>query len=145
MKKVLITLCASAVMLLSCESEKTGEQVNEVTATSDEVGTSTIEFETVDHDFGDLQQGKKVSYTYSFTNTGEKNVILTSVKPSCGCTVPKWPKTPIAPGEKGEIEVIFDSHGRSGLQHKRITVKANTEPAIYTLKFVAKVINEEEQ
>lgn len=145
MKKLLITFCVSATILSACEEKKTTELTNETKEISAEVGTSTIEFETTDHDFGNLQQGEKVSFTYRFKNTGNKNVILTSVKPSCGCTVPKWPKTPIIPGESGEIEVIFDSNGRSGLQQKRITVKANTEPSVHMLQFVANVSKEEQE
>ena len=66
--------------------------------------------------------------TFRFKNIGQSNLIISSAQGSCGCTVPQWPKEPIKPGEKGEIEVVFNSEGKSGLQNKTITLVANTIP-----------------
>ena len=67
--------------------------------------TTTIEFKETTFEFGEIEQGEKVSYAYKFTNTGSEPLVIKNAKGSCGCTVPKWPKEPIAPGESGELLV----------------------------------------
>lgn len=90
--------------------------------------TTTIEFEESEFDFGTIDEGEKVSHTYKFTNTGNEPLIIKDAKGSCGCTVPSWPKDPIAPGGTGEMLVEFNSKGKSGSQNKRVTITANTNP-----------------
>lgn len=91
--------------------------------------TTSIAFEHTDFDFGVIDDGEKVRHTYKFTNTGNEPLVISSAKGSCGCTVPKWPTDPIAPGGSGQIDVEFDSKGKPGKQTKRVTVTANTVPA----------------
>lgn len=104
---------------------------------------TTIEFETRTHDFGTIEQGEKVSFVYKFKNTGENDLILSKVQPSCGCTAPSWPKEPIKPQEEAQIEVIFNSKGRQGTQRKSVSVIANTEPQTTILSFTAQIAKEE--
>ena len=91
--------------------------------------TTSVEFAETKHDYGVIEQGEKVAHVFKFKNTGNEPLVLSNVKPSCGCTTPKWTKEPIAPGDNGEIHVEFDSKGKSGKQTKTVTVTANTEPA----------------
>ena len=91
--------------------------------------TTSLKFEHTDFDFGTVDDGEKVRHSYKFTNTGNEPLIISSAKGSCGCTVPKWPTEPIAPGGTGVIDVEFDSKGKPGKQTKRVTVTANTVPA----------------
>jgi len=95
--------------------------------------TTNMEFAESKHDYGVIEQGEKVSHVFKFKNTGNEPLVLSNVKPSCGCTTPKWTKEPIAPGADGEILVEFDSKGKSGKQTKTVTVTANTEPATTVL------------
>lgn len=90
--------------------------------------TTAVEFGESTFDFGTISEGEKVSHVYKFTNTGSEPLVISNAKGSCGCTVPQWPKTPIAPGEEGEIMVEFNSKGKTGKQTKRVTVTANTNP-----------------
>lgn len=90
---------------------------------------TSMEFEKTIHDFGTLKSGASVSYTFEFKNTGDKPLLISGAKGSCGCTVPRWPKEAIAPGATGEIEVTFNSKGKTGKQHKSVTLTANTDPA----------------
>ena len=85
-----------------------------------------ITFERDVHDFGTITQGERVSTEFAFTNTGESNLLISDARGSCGCTVPDWPKEPIAPGKKGVIKVNFDSEGKSGLQEKTMHRSAAT-------------------
>ena len=97
------------------------------------------EFERADHDFGTINEGQKVSYTYKVKNNGEAPLIIQNAAPSCGCTVPEWSKEPIPVGGSGFVKAEFDTNGKTGIQNKTITVTANTWPKVTTLRFKAMV------
>ncbi len=100
---------------------------------------AVISFKNTEHNFGDILENQKVETTYEFTNTGKVDLLINDCRASCGCTVPEWPKTPIKPGEKGKIKVVFDSAGKSGLNTKVVTVVANIKENTVELKFTANV------
>ena len=100
---------------------------------------TTMAFEEGTHEFGKINEGDVVEHTFVFTNTGSTPLIIQDAKASCGCTVPKKPEQPIAPGETGEIQVRFNSQGKPGMQNKTVTVTANTEPATTQLYIKADV------
>ncbi|HBF88369.1 MAG TPA: DUF1573 domain-containing protein [Bacteroidales bacterium] len=149
-KSISLILIFALAFFVSCnnDSKKDNSKIdtdivkNPITANGNsETGDlPQISFKKEDHDFGAIIQGEKVSFTFKYTNTGGSDLIITSAKGSCGCTVPKFNKTPLKPGEEGEIEVVFDSSGRKGIQHKTITVLSNTQPNTVTLKIVADVV-----
>ncbi|HNL06833.1 MAG TPA: DUF1573 domain-containing protein [Chitinophagales bacterium] len=89
---------------------------------------TTAKFDKMEHDFGKIKQGDKVKYSFKLTNTGKEPLVISSAKGSCGCTVPSYPKEPVAPGATANIDVEFDSKGKSGLQTKTVTINANTDP-----------------
>ncbi len=91
-------------------------------------GLPVITFDELEYNFGTLIQGEKVAHSFRFTNTGDGNLVISNVGASCGCTAPKWSREPIAPGEIGFIEVVFDSRGREGKQIKTVKVFSNTQP-----------------
>ena len=98
-----------------------------------------ISFPQPDFDFGIVGDQNIVSHTFEFTNTGKVPLLIGHVRGNCGCTVPHWPKAPIAPGAKGEIEVRFDPSGKEGPQVKPITITANTYPNTTTITIMANV------
>lgn len=91
-------------------------------------------------DFGDVPEGEKVTHIFKFKNTGDADLIIASVSPSCGCTVPVWSKAPVKPGDEGSIEVTFNTAGKSGQESKTIAVLANTVPSTRVLTISAQVI-----
>jgi hypothetical protein len=99
-----------------------------------------IEFVKTVHDFGKIAQGEVVGTTFIFKNTGKSNLIIRDANASCGCTVPRWDKEPVPPGEKGTLEVVFDSSGRIGKQSKSITVHTNADNATIILSIKAEVL-----
>jgi hypothetical protein len=100
-----------------------------------------FEWEFAKYDFGKMVQGEKKSTTFYFKNAGKSDLIISSVDASCGCTVSKdWPKRPIKPGEKSQIEVEFDSEGLRGMQFKNVTILANTYPATNVINITAEVV-----
>lgn len=87
-----------------------------------------IKFEFLEYDYGTIYQGADGSSEFKFTNTGDEPLVLSSVRSSCGCTVPSWPKDPILPGQSGSIKVTYDTK-RVGTISKQISVVSNaTEP-----------------
>jgi hypothetical protein len=115
---------------------------NPITAnnSSDVSDLPKIQFDKVEHDFGIILQGEKVTYTFTFKNTGKQDLIIKDATASCGCTVPKFTTKPVAPGEKGEIEVIFDSSNRSGRQVKSITVWTNCQPNQTKIQILSEIV-----
>lgn len=89
---------------------------------------TSINFDNVKKDFGKVDATSTNGHTFVFTNTGTEPLVISNAKGSCGCTVPKWPKEPIAPGETGEISIEYKPAGQSGIQTKFITITANTNP-----------------
>jgi len=83
-----------------------------------------ISFEEKVFDYGTITKGADGNHTFTFTNTGNSPLIIESVKSSCGCTVPKKPEAPIAPGASGSIQVRYDTK-RLGVFRKTITVTTN--------------------
>ena len=106
----------------------------------DPATAATIEFTEKAFDFGTLEEGEKVEHVFKFTNTSTNPLIISNARGSCGCTVPEWPREPIAPGEKGEIKVKFDSKGKKGKQSKTVTITANTIPGNTLLTINSDVI-----
>ena len=104
------------------------------------VSLPILDFEKMKHDFGDIKQGETSSYNFVFTNTGEADLLISNAKGSCGCTVPEWPKKPIPPGRKGEIQVTFNSNGRQGKQQKTVTLVTNSIPNTKVLTIIGNVI-----
>ena len=92
-----------------------------------------FDFQETSYDFGTVNEGDIVNHIFKFTNTGEAPLVIKNAVASCGCTVPSWPKEPIAPGANGEIEVNFNSKGKPNQQTKTITITANTDPTISRL------------
>jgi hypothetical protein len=86
-----------------------------------------IKFDKLTHDFGTFsEKNPVVSCTFTFTNVGETNLVINQAVASCGCTVPEYTKTPIKPGEKGEIKVTYNGTGKfPGHFKKSITVRTN--------------------
>lgn len=93
------------------------------------------------YNFGDVKKGGKVSHVYEVTNTGDNPLIISQVKPACGCTAPQYTNTPILPGQKGSVTLEFDSSSFDGLQNKQAEVYANVEQAPIVLTFSANVVN----
>lgn len=104
-----------------------------------------FQFDEEKHDFGKISEGEKVSYSFKFKNTGNANLIISAASGSCGCTVPEWPKEPIAPGKEGAINVIFDSEGKAGTQQKTVTLTANTIPNTHVLTIAGEVLAKEKK
>jgi len=90
-------------------------------------------------DFGNIKKGDKVEHVYEVTNTGTNPLVISEVKPGCGCTAPDFTKDPILPGKKGKITLHFDSSSFDGNVSKFADVYANVEKAPVKLTFTANI------
>ena len=100
---------------------------------------TSMAFEAMSHDFGEIDQNSENTYVFNFTNTGDKPLIIETATGSCGCTVPEFPREPIAPGASSEIKVVYKPGKQKGLQNKTITVIANTTPKDTRINITANV------
>lgn len=96
-------------------------------------------FNKKEHDFGVINEGDKVETIFTFTNTGQADLIIANASGSCGCTVPEFPKEPIKPGKTGKMKVSFDSNGKPGMQQKSVNITANTASGSDVLTIKANV------
>ena len=110
-------------------------KVNAQVADTSKANHAEISFATTEHDYQTIMQGGDGKYKFTFTNTGKSPLILTNVTSSCGCTTPIWPKEPVKPGAKGEIEVGYNTN-IVGPFSKTITVFSNgkTSPILLRIK-----------
>ncbi|MBR9757717.1 MAG: DUF1573 domain-containing protein [Algicola sp.] len=99
-----------------------------------------IEFKTDVIDYGTIEKGANGVRVFEFTNTGNAPLIISNVKSSCGCTVPKKPEGPIMPGETGEIQVKYDTKRVMPIR-KTITVMSNADTPTVALKIKGEVID----
>lgn len=150
MNKLIIT--AAMLFLLACK----GEQDNSAQATEKispdllnnpatagapegENKMPAFEFDESTFDFGSIKSGAEVTHEYRFKNSGNAPLLISEASGSCGCTVPQWPKNPIAPGDGGVIKVTFNSTGISGQVAKTVTILANTIPSTKVLTISGEV------
>lgn len=123
--------CGRAGSYESGKSSQPGQQA----------GKAVMGFSSYEHEFGRVPEGKTVRHSFSFVNEGTGNLSVFSAAASCGCTVSRFDKKPIPPGESGNIEVAFDTRGKSGKQVKTISVKSNAVKPVIILKISAEVVS----
>ena len=146
---------AAAMALMSCKKDQKADQLitEEETAivsptppTQEEMVTeaqskplTTLALSESNFEFGKVKKGEHVEHVYEVTNTGKNPLIISQVKPGCGCTAPDYTKDPILPGQKGQITLKFDSTNFDGLVNKQAEVYANVETAPVVISFTADV------
>lgn len=101
--------------------------------TNDAYADPEIEFESEVMEYGTLEKGADGKRVFTFTNIGDAPLIITKCNGSCGCTVPTCPKEPIMPGEKGTIQVKYDTQRVGGFT-KTVTVSSNAESGTKVLR-----------
>ncbi len=140
-KSIFLVAVIAAFTFTSCKdnaAEKVSEENVAAAAERDaEAGKyPKMSFDESVFDFGTIEQGTPQEHKFTFTNTGEADLVIVDAKSSCGCTVPSYPKTPIAPGESGELLVKFNGSGKNQVS-KTVTITANTETGKETISIKA--------
>jgi len=128
MKKSLIAIALFLFVAGANAQEKTAAPAQTPTAQpAENKNAADFKFDIETYDFGTIKQGDKVTYDFNFVNVGKEPLIISEAHGSCGCTVPQWPKEPVAKGGKGSIHVEFNSTGKMGLQDKTVTISSNAK------------------
>ncbi len=127
---------------LTAQVKKASEQTQ---TTVTPTNAPEITFTKDVHDFGTINKGDNGTYEFTFKNTGKQPLIISNAQGSCGCTVPQWPKEPIAPGASSKIKVTYDTK-RVGAFTKTVTISSNgvTSSKVITIKGVVNDIPAEE-
>ncbi|MBW7868005.1 MAG: DUF1573 domain-containing protein [Brumimicrobium sp.] len=121
MKKILLSLSVSFVMMMGLNTMFAQETTK--TPAVGENGAKIV-FEKEVHDYGTINQYADGTCEFVFKNTGNEPLVISNAQGSCGCTVPEWPKEPIAPGKTGVIKVKYDTK-RVGVIGKSVTLQSN--------------------
>lgn len=137
--KGILFFVIALILVASCTGEGRGKNDRGGISLKDGE-TGEISFREYEHDFGKISEGEKVAHIFEFENKGPGNLVLKSASTSCGCTVTKYDKKPIAPGQTGSLEVVFDSGGRTGMQTKTVSVHSNSKTEVVILKITAEVV-----
>lgn len=132
MKKVVLGLGALCIVAFTSCKENAASKINsenvaiaaERDANAGNLPTITFDKET--HDFGTIENGTPVETVFKYTNTGNSMLVVSNVKSTCGCTVPKDWTREVAPGDTGEFTVKFNGKGSNKVS-KSITMTTNTE------------------
>jgi hypothetical protein len=140
-KLILIVAVITAFSFTSCKEDAASKVSKEKVAEAETRDANAGKFPKMifaetEFDFGTITQGTAVEHVFKFTNTGEAPLVIVSAKSSCGCTVPTYPKTPVAPGDSAEMLVKFNGSGKNQVS-KTVTVTANTETGKETIKIKA--------
>lgn len=129
MKKIYtIIFCLSFPFLVSAQLTKA--KVTKIAAPNAEkvhenaIPEESLSLKETDFDFGKIPQGKPVTHTFQFTNTGKTSFTLENVQASCGCTTPEWNKNPVAPGQTASIIVGYNA-ASEGVFSKPVTITYN--------------------
>lgn len=139
MNKAFITLLIFG--LFSC-SVKKQENISEPNVKFNNIEkNSQIEFESEMHDFGKIKSGEILTFSFVFSNKGKTDLVIENAESDCGCVQANIPKKAIYPGEKGIIEVEFNSTGLLGKQLKTIEIQSNSKEPKHLIIF-AEVENE---
>ena len=104
------------------------EQVNQMPKTR-------LTFEETNYNFSDTTEGAILKHYFKFKNSGNQALIIAKAVASCGCTVPSYPKYPIAPCQTDSILLEFDSHNRIGQNQKNVLIYSNHEGGSLSIGF----------
>lgn len=109
------------------------------TASAQDNQKAEFKFNEEKHDFGKIPQGTPVTTVFEFTNVGKEPLILTEVKPTCGCTIADYTKTPVKSGEKGAIKITYNAAAAQPF-NKTIVVKSNAVTPEKYLNIIGEVV-----
>ena len=109
------------------------------TASAQDNEKAEFKFNEEKHDFGKIPQGIPVTTVFEFTNIGKEPLILTDVKPTCGCTIADFTKTPVKSGDKGIIKITYNAASPTPF-NKTIVVTSNAKTPTKYLNIVGEVV-----
>ncbi len=141
----LFLACCLLATSLSAQSDGIYDPLQFYRDTVERGPATQVQFEAMEHDFGQIYQDSENPHVFRFKNTGDIPLIITGATGSCGCTVPYYSKEPILPGAESEIHIEYKPGRQEGQQRKTVTITANTEPVQTVLMISAEVLKIDEE
>ncbi|MCO5252796.1 MAG: DUF1573 domain-containing protein [Bacteroidia bacterium] len=134
MKKIIL----STLMFCFAAVSSYADGINEPPTSED-----SVKFETLIHDFGEVQANSQARYEFFFTNNSDRPLEIKSVRASCGCTAPSYSKEPVAPKKKGSVVAVYSAPSKGQNFVKTITVE--TSHGTFRLTIKGTVVETEQQ
>jgi len=79
-------------------------------------------FKVHEHDFGTVARGSEQKYRFELTNLYKEDVVIESVRASCGCTIPSIEKQTLKSLESGAILATYNTKSFVGSRGATVTV-----------------------
>lgn len=122
MKKIL-TFGAAVMVTFALATAQISANSGTLTMSADRTAQAeNIKWSKTSHNFGTVPEGPAAEVVFKFTNNSTTPLTIKTAQPSCGCTTPTFTKTPVMPGETGEVKASFGTQGRPGYFNKNVTV-----------------------
>lgn len=143
MKKVLLSLLVVFTFGATATAQQSGNIKVKFPKEEPKSG-AIMKLESEKVDYGTIDQHSEPLRVLKFKNTGTEPLVIKTARGSCGCTVPIWPKEPIAPGEESQIEVRYATN-RVGKFSKKITITTNQSNTPVVIQVVGNVLKKEKE
>lgn len=136
MKKVFLFAAVALLGLNAAQAQaKKADKKPAAKTEAPKVEGAGIVFEEETIDYGKVPHNADGKREFRFVNNGNKPLVISNAQGSCGCTVPTFPKDPIAPGASGVIGVKYDTNRVGGFTKTvTLTTNASDTPKILTIK-----------
>ncbi len=93
------------------------------------------------HNFGAFHEDEgTVECTFRYVNTGDEPLRIVAARSSCGCTLPRYTKDDVMPGDTAMLTVSYDPTGRPGKFSKNVYIEMNVPSPRQTLTISGVVI-----
>lgn len=144
MKNNIFSFILATLLIVSCSNPAAKEKTlplptHKMAEQESRADLAVIDFKKTSYDFGKVEHGEVLEYTFVFTNTGKSDLVIYSATASCGCTVPEYDKNLIAPGQEGKVKIVFNTRGFRGAQSKTISITSNASNAVMNLFVTANI------
>lgn len=145
MRKIVTLAFLLVLGVTASNAQETSKAVKKIKAKTTAASTPKVDgagmvFVTETIDYGTVAYNSDGRREFVFTNNGNKPLIITNVQSTCGCTVPTYPKEPIAPGAKGVIGVKYDTSRAGQAFTKTVTLTTNAVEPSRTLTIKGNVL-----
>jgi len=126
MKKIFWILIALMLMVSFAFAQNKGKKDVEPPYVPKITTGAEIEFDIIAFDYGTLEMGDVKTGIFTYTNVGNRPLVLFDVIVSCDCTEVEWKKEPVMPGKTGTIKAVYTAK-TAGLIAKQVTVQSNAQ------------------
>ncbi|MFM7358486.1 MAG: DUF1573 domain-containing protein [Sediminibacterium sp.] len=142
MKKEMVTIASFLLLISACQNNQPDPSVDDFRQSADTANFTTLQWTDTLINFGTIQMGDSIKVKFLCYNTGKKPLFLSSVRASCGCTIPSYTESAILPGDSGYVSASFNSNrSHPGEVFKTVYVTSNTPGGDnYVLTFTGKIV-----